>query len=415
MTGTGTFYLLGAGFSKAMSPNMPLLNELRDAVLPRLDISRDGRLELGQFGQNFESWLSYLAVAQPWLTDSENFRNQALFLEASQQVSDVIREAQTAVLQERPKEWLVRLLVHWSNNSDDLCTFNYDTLIESGLVSLGYVSALSDIYRISLAQRWPPGSSGFLSSGAPPGPVPWIYKLHGSINWAYGGPHAPVSDQVTLVPSHSRWSVAPESAAERPRRDQVMHDDLLPLIIPPTTTKGDFYGNLSLRAQWRRAFQSLRSSERLTVIGYSFPAGDLQARQFIASAARHASVTVVDVSSTAGATVQQILGDEAAVTTYDGDSCVADFVNATCAPLLRWETVMDSTGWPTPKITLDGEDVTYVCGDEWTSGQYDDAQNWMNKVIDRRWPGVRDKAKLDPWVQPNTMGWGANGMLAPVS
>lgn len=411
MTRAGSFYLLGAGFSKALSVQMPLLDQLRDAVLPRLNLELS---ELDQFDGNFESWLSHLAVAQPWLTDQQNYRHQALFLDASQQVSNVISEAEMQIFQHYPEDWFIRLLLHWSDNSDDLCTFNYDTLIERGLQQLNRVSSLSDIYRISLAQRWAPGSSGFLSANPPSGPVPWLYKLHGSINWAYGGPHAPVSDQITLLPGHDGWSTPSIEALERPRRDQVMHDDLLTLIVPPTTTKGSFYGNLALRAQWRRAFESLKTSESLTVIGYSFPAGDLQARQFIALAARDAEVTVVDRSDTAGATVQQILGGRANVTAYSGDTCVMDFVDAECASLLRWETVRDSEGCPVPSITLNGEDVTTSPGREWGGGNHEDVHHWLNETLDRRWPDAREKSTPDRWAQPDPRGYSRDGRLASV-
>ncbi len=240
------FFLLGAGFSKAVSVAMPTLAELQVDVLARLGLSED---VLAPFGRNLEQWLSYLAVDQPWLTDSENLRNRATFAEASLAVHDSIRAAESAATGAAPEDWLARLAWDWCDRRAAVATFNYDVLVERMATELGRAGTWSDLYGMSLAERMPPGSSRFLSSNPPVGDVLTLYKLHGSVNWLYGGMHAPVSDRVVLAERSQRWEAQAQTQRDEGERWRAVYDDLVPLIIPPTGTKSGYYGNLSLRAQ----------------------------------------------------------------------------------------------------------------------------------------------------------------------
>ena len=68
----GDVFILGAGFSKAISEQMPLLKELGQ----QLEVCGTGGF-IGsiQFGGNVELWLSYLAQRHPWLSEPETLRN----------------------------------------------------------------------------------------------------------------------------------------------------------------------------------------------------------------------------------------------------------------------------------------------------------------------------------------------------
>ncbi len=99
-TGADVF-LLGAGFSHAISTAMPVMSGLGTAVAARfgqhrslrnllapaeLRVVDDGKVPLG----NVEVWLSSLATEQPFLPASRNLQRKALFAELASQISDEI-------------------------------------------------------------------------------------------------------------------------------------------------------------------------------------------------------------------------------------------------------------------------------------------------------------------------------------
>jgi len=77
-------FLLGAGFSKAVSRSMPLTTELGREIAGRLqaqghDTSAPSELYEG----DFEAWLTQLAEGRPWTAEAGALRDRALFLDAS--------------------------------------------------------------------------------------------------------------------------------------------------------------------------------------------------------------------------------------------------------------------------------------------------------------------------------------------
>lgn len=316
------FVLLGAGFSRAINARFPLLSDLSNTVTEKLDLRQE---ELEPFDRNIEQWLSYLAVDQPWLTDQENLRNHALFNDASRVIYEAVKSAELEVIMKPCPSWLRKLTEVWCDEEADLVSFNYDLLIERALMELGRIRTWSDIYTIPLEERMPAGSSGFLSADGPSGKVPRVYKLHGSINWAYGGLSAPVSDRIVLTSYRKFWRPDDEGKeANKPPRSKILYDDLTPLIVPPTLSKSSYYSGLMLRAQWRKAHEAIRSASRLTVIGYSFPPSDLTVRHFLASARSDAKLTVVDLGHASGDAVRNLLPGRS-IEEFVGETAVEDF------------------------------------------------------------------------------------------
>ena len=72
-------FLLGAGFSRAISPSMPLMGDLGPAALSALKSSARYAFEVAAFDAvlrgNFEEALTALAEDQPGNTDAENLAN----------------------------------------------------------------------------------------------------------------------------------------------------------------------------------------------------------------------------------------------------------------------------------------------------------------------------------------------------
>ncbi len=224
-------FIVGAGFSKAVHSGMPTLHELGTDVLRALDLPAD---HLRPFGENLEEWLSYLAGDQPFLRDEDNLRHRALFLEVAEAIYKSMKDRELrAIRGGQPQTWLLRLVRAWAAETATVITFNYDELIERAITHQSLVSHWADLYAIPLSQRWPAGSSGFLSANPPPGPVPRIMKLHGSLGWRYGGVVAPVTEELFLSSGGGGWE-AVEQRPPSPPRDSHLYRDKVPLIIPPT-------------------------------------------------------------------------------------------------------------------------------------------------------------------------------------
>lgn len=88
--------VLGAGFSKALSPVMPLTDELGTEVCGRVQARGPFDVPDHFTGGEFETWLSRIAEDQPDLTNVDNLVNRSLF----QLVSEVLAK----VLQQRVRE-----------------------------------------------------------------------------------------------------------------------------------------------------------------------------------------------------------------------------------------------------------------------------------------------------------------------
>ena len=88
-------FLLGAGFSCALSEVMPDTKALGREVASRLThAGHSTELLYGLYSGNFEAWLTQLAEGRPWASEADNLRDRAMFLEASSLVADIIRMAQ---------------------------------------------------------------------------------------------------------------------------------------------------------------------------------------------------------------------------------------------------------------------------------------------------------------------------------
>lgn len=408
---TASFILLGAGFSRAISPRMPLLPDLAQQVLEALD---EPPAVLTSFDNNLEQWLSYLSVNQPWLSEAANLRNRAIFLEASRAVQQCIDRAEARVTY--PEAWLERLVLDWCATQSTVATFNYDLLVERTTATLGRVSAWRDLYGAALDERQPPPRGLSYGHHLPPGPLYQLFKLHGSVNWGYGGLEAPPSERIVLTRTEQWWQAVDTDQEAKP--DPALYDDLEPLIVPPTGTKGPYYGNRSLQGQWRRAFEALRTAPSVVIIGYSFPATDLVTRHFLSSAAPECPVTVVDGQQQAATTVQQLLPG-ATVTSVSGDVAVrGDFVDAACGDFVRWGTEHSPRGWR-PRLIVNGTERALQPSsdafDPTLSHEHPkSAMQWLDREVERQFPGLAGHPRTH-LRRPDAGNVGWQGSHAPRS
>src|SRR4051794_4170666 len=77
-------FILGAGFSKAISRDMPLLAELSSAVAHQM-APNDGHVPF--LSENIELALTFLAQPQPWMSEGTRHRNRAAFLDVTETIA----------------------------------------------------------------------------------------------------------------------------------------------------------------------------------------------------------------------------------------------------------------------------------------------------------------------------------------
>jgi hypothetical protein len=186
-------FVLGAGFSRAISELMPLTDELGLAALAKLRPGLPARLALDQFprGLNFEAWLSQLAGDQPYLSVADNAENRVAFLRFSEAIAQILGERVNGVLANHYPEWLLELLSAAHHTRATLITFNYDTLIECLVATptgiLGNPNEYGEVWQgVSWTELtgglppWAPGDARLASSRVE---SVRLLKLHGLLNW----------------------------------------------------------------------------------------------------------------------------------------------------------------------------------------------------------------------------------------
>ena len=247
----GDVFLLGAGFSKAVSDDMPLLQELSSQIRGRLS---DLPESLSTLGDNIEIWLSYLSQPHPWLRESENLRNRALALEITKEIEKVLDEKEQLVVQDECPSWLLTLTQHWHKNQAGIVSLNYDTLVERAVVKISarqgedsgsFFPVKFTLYPVKFTpSTWRdvemPESKIAMDSFT-------LFKsastVHGSTNWYYSG--ASESTGEVIYSSAIEGWVANSS---RESDSKLAVSDKVPLIVPPTTEKVGFFQSRVIEA-----------------------------------------------------------------------------------------------------------------------------------------------------------------------
>jgi hypothetical protein len=186
-------FVLGAGFSKAISTEMPVMDELSGHV--RSDLDAKGERPIPgvdtPLAKNFEQWLSYLVEAPPWLTEAERALNRWGFITLTDTVYDVLWTLQLGALGTPCPDWLHALVRYWQANSCTVITFNYDLLVE--IAHAVYTNhALASMYSVPITFMDARDSMVFGRENTDEGLR--LLKMHGSLNWRYSGPGSPPGD-----------------------------------------------------------------------------------------------------------------------------------------------------------------------------------------------------------------------------
>lgn len=321
--------LLGAGFSRAVSDQFPLTDELGELAVARAEADGHGPIPHPVFrGGNFETWLSRLVEEQPYLDTASNLENQSRFRRISQAIRSVLVDRQATVLGAEAKDWLYDLLSVLHARHATVVTLNYDNLIECAagshyLLDWGTqqrVSTEDVLYDIPPSAERPVGMRKYLLAS-----TFRLLKLHGSLSW-YWSP-----DDATGV-TLQRWKDpgtfgAPVPDDEDQRRRALPGRE--PFIVPPSAAKSAFYANLVTRELWSQAFSALCHTKRIILIGYSLPVGDLTVGGMIGDAVADRDVSFEIINPDPGPVCDRlvILGVDRNQIAHiqDGYDCVERF------------------------------------------------------------------------------------------
>lgn len=207
-----------------------------------------------------------------------------------------------------------------------LVTFNQDLVIEKALESISDTDAYSDVpwnilscYQTEFEEfLYPLDGRMFRARGGEGATDPsiHIFKLHGSLNWAWRADtledaRNSISDPGSRVYCLTSQSVEGDLELDTATRARY----LVPVVVPPIYEKGNHFREF-LGPLWSGARDEIARADRLVVFGYSFPATDFNARSLL-KAAYHSSrsleeVIVIDTNPYVSSELTQLL---------DLDSC----------------------------------------------------------------------------------------------
>jgi hypothetical protein len=287
-------FILGAGFSKAISQKMPIIKggQFSQEVLKRYEVKDAIPAEIRRMlEENFESALSFLASDKPWLSESENQRHRAIYLCLTNAIRRVFwRKSKNPEVWNvnSPYHWLEELIAYWHNNRCAVITLNYDTLIEC-VASTIYSKKrpaipTGDLYPIRFTKAALTNGLNQAASCKIANPMATfrLFKLHGSINWFYSGHSNFFGEELFYVPCIDGIDGVFDGADNT---DWPRLKEKCPLIVPPASDKSGFFQHKDLGSMWFQGGEIIKQANRIICLGYSLPESDLTMAQFLRSCA----------------------------------------------------------------------------------------------------------------------------------
>lgn len=290
-------FVLGAGFTKAFAPEMPLMQDNYsfqiNAILEKLGNYKQVRtlLRAAQEGGannlvDVERLFTRLEVGMPY--DVEQGVNHELGLCLSELKVAFFRRIEAA--KEKVDYGSLGIFADHCVATGSTCiTFNYDDLLDEAIWVSAQRRSKGNPYRF-----WAPdGGYGFFckpstsciqSEGTRHVDVTAIriLKLHGSLNWRIRRGFIPPYP-VDAVVHHEKW-FKPEFRgklieADKPTIETLILDHLQSdaFIVPPILAKVSLVDQPILRLVWDHAYRALAAAEEIIFIGYSMPISDIAA------------------------------------------------------------------------------------------------------------------------------------------
>ncbi|MBS6474312.1 MAG: SIR2 family protein [Acetobacter sp.] len=282
---TKRIFFLGAGFSKAIDEDYPLMEGLTQNIgimLEKESVAKHYEEIAPLTKGNVESLLTYLATDFPWKSDVTKFSNHALYAAIIEKISEEFKRLIKEYKGINNPVWNQFSSFVKKNWEDcNFITLNYDILLEQLLLK-NFIEKENDkysifngFYRYPIAYIGERDNSAFL--GEAKDKVPAILKLHGSANWFWAG----------MTPSDVLYYRMWEND-----ESETALQGLKPYIIPPVMDKNAFYNHIAIHSLWKRAEQLLKDAEEIYIIGFSFPQTDLSVKYLFQSALRDSTAPI---------------------------------------------------------------------------------------------------------------------------
>ena len=305
--GTGTIFVLGAGFTKGFYPAAPLLVDdynvrsllsassdsfLSGAACAILQTELDSRTDNKV---NLERLMTRLASRMPYDRWHEADADLPLLLTRIEEEFRRRLDSATGVVSPSASV-LERFARHCVREKTTCITFNYDDALDRALWA-------EKPERPQPNYHWNPDRGyGFPCRPSETvlhtdinlnGPTAmYLYKLHGSLNWHATLGH-PRPYEISAIMHHAPWNGSLAvylKAAER-------YLERRPFIVPPVLTKAELVEHPILNVLWSGAFDALLQARQIVFMGYSLPMTDVGAGFLFREAWRGksaANITVVN-------------------------------------------------------------------------------------------------------------------------
>lgn len=326
-----TLYILGAGFSRAISDAMPVTDELGTELQRRLSGVVAFNLHPGQ---SFEQWLTVQVTPLPFLSPYENMSRQADAARVISEIATILDECVAEAITLPCPPWLEQLVGVWNIERATVLTFNYDPIVEIAINFANLASRSGQFLQYGDETVFPApeppsaqyaGDEGvsYLANSMQ------ILKMHGSLNWYRqgtdskfirrrekrtfgGGTVMPLDQDFSGIASLDRY------------------------LIPPVTSKEGYYSSAVVGSIWRQAGDAIAEATTLNILGYSLPAEDRVVAELISRLPSQAKTTVADRFPGQPKNPGELLGrlntlGIIAGEVHTGDGAIQDFVQASIA------------------------------------------------------------------------------------
>ena len=307
-------FLLGAGFSKAICPNMPVMRELYKLLEGLIGVTDGFSRDAYEYADgNVETLLSYYAIPSPHDHPIEALRKQRVTALLEIAIGGTLSNLETLGVDHGLNPLGYKLVTKWHEQRSHVLTTNYDTLVEKLAEGPLQISSSSRDIRLHYTDLYPIPVSAAISRdgtaqvGSSNPDTFTLYKLHGSTTW-YKAQSESTFDPI--------YCLTLQELINDPTNRKFVGDKRR-FIVPPVYDKSSLLNHESIRSLWSQANQiALRSADNIYVVGYSLPDTDAAmnlllwegSRSDTNQGARRKSLYVVDVNRKVGHRFRNKLG-----------------------------------------------------------------------------------------------------------
>ena len=265
----GDVFLLGAGFSRAVSAKMPTMKDLCEELKPLIGQVDGFSREAYEYADgNVETLLSYYAIRNPYDDSIEMLRKQRVAEILVREIADHLWIREELGAKDGLNPNAEKLVAKWRKQRSHVLTANYDMLVERMDGAMWNNVALS-LYPIAITSALSRG--GYDPHSLASSDSLTLYKLHGSISWYKSADESSSSPIYGVSGENPMFDVDGKLVG-----DLKMVGDKRRFIVPPVLDKSTLLSHESIFNLWWQAKRyALRGASKLYVIGYSLPETDI--------------------------------------------------------------------------------------------------------------------------------------------